>query len=76
MGKRKQEFLNLRMDKRAIHIFKSFEEQELFFLEYFAGLTPSERLQALARIQKQNNKNSAQNPQKKITIRKHFVYGY
>lgn len=60
---------------RSIRIFKSFEEQELFFLRYFARLTPSERLQALARIQKSNLKNSKE-PKKKITIHQHFVYGH
>lgn len=49
------------------------EEQEMFFLEYFAQLTPSERLQALARIQKKTIAFKAK-PSKKITIRKHFVY--
>lgn len=58
---------------KTIRIFKSFEEQEMYFLEYFARLTPSERLQALARIQK-NNTAFNEKPSKKITIRKHFVY--
>ncbi len=61
------------MTKR-IKIFKSFEEQELFFLRYFIELTPSERLQALAKIQKKNNPEKAST--KKITIRKHFIHGY
>lgn len=60
---------------KSIRIFKSFEEQEMYFLEYFVHLTPSERLQALMRIQKVNNKNN-QEPVKKITIRKHFNYGH
>ncbi len=60
---------------KSIKIFKSFEEQEMYFLEYFARLTPSERLKALAKIQKQN-KNFNINPSKKITIRKHFIYGH
>ena len=60
---------------KSIRIFKSFEEQEMYFLEYFVHLTPSERLQALMRIQKMNNKNN-QEPVKKITIRKHFNYGH
>lgn len=59
--------------EKKIHIFKSFEEQEMFFLEHFIHLTPSERLEALARIQKKNNKDQ-QEPVKKITIRKHFHY--
>ncbi len=60
------------MEKR-IKVFKSFEEQEMYFLQHFANLTPSARLQALARIQK-HKKNSES--VKKITVRKHFVYGY
>jgi len=64
-------------EKRTIKIFKSFEEQEMYFLKYFAELTPSQRLQALSKMQRQNNKNAFdQKPQKKITLRKHFVYGY
>lgn len=62
------------MMSKSVHIFKSFEEQELFFLEYFFHLSPSERLKALAGIQKKNNHNS-EKPVKKITIRKHFIYG-
>lgn len=58
---------------KSIQIFKSFEEQEMYFLRYFAQLTPSERLQALARIQK-NSIVFDKKPSKKITIRKHFVY--
>ena len=60
---------------KSIRIFKSFEEQEMYFLEHLVHLTPSERLQALARIQKRNNKD-CQEPVKKITIRKHFHYGH
>ena len=44
------------MEKR-IKIFKSFEEQEMYFLKYFFLLTPSERLKALATLQKKNNKD-------------------
>lgn len=63
--------------KRTIKIFKSFEEQEKYFLKYFAELTPSERLQALSKLQKKNNKDEFNlKPQKKITLRKHFVYGH
>lgn len=61
---------------KSIRIFKSFEEQEMFFLKYFADLTPSERLQALTKLQKQNVNNNEQKPLKKITIRKHFAYGH
>ena len=61
---------------KSIHIFKSFEEQEMFFLEHFFNLTPSERLQALARVQKKNHRNSDYSRVKKITIRKHFANGY
>ena len=61
---------------KSIHIFKSFEEQEMFFLKYFFDQSPSERLQALAKLQKQNNKDLDQKKIKKITIKKHFIYGY
>jgi hypothetical protein len=61
---------------RQIRIFKSFEEQELYLLEYFMLLTPSERLQSLALLQKKNNPDFLKPSPKKITIRKHFVYGH
>ena len=61
---------------KSIRIFKSFEEQEMYFLEYFVHLTPSERLQALAKIQKKNNIYTETKSLKKITIRKHFAYGH
>jgi len=64
------------MGERKIKIFKSFEEQEKYFLDYFFNLSPSERLQALAKLQKINNPHQGRNPSKKITIRKHFVYGH
>ena len=65
------------MGERRIKIFKSFEEQEMDFLKYFFDQTPSERLQALARLQKQNYRDDfLQKPQKKITLRQHFVYGH
>ncbi len=61
---------------KSIRIFKSFEEQELFFLEYFSKLTPSDRLQALTLLQNRNKEKFYQKPRKKITIRKHFIYGH
>ena len=61
---------------KTIRIFKSFEEQEMYYLEYFGNLTPSERLQALAKIQRKNNVQPDIIPAKKITIRKHFFYGH
>ena len=61
--------------RKSIRIFKSFEEQEMYFLEHFVHLTPSERLQALAGLQNKNNKGY-QRPVKKIIIRKHFIYGH
>lgn len=63
------------MEKR-IKIFKSFEEQELYFLKYFYLLTPSERLKALAELQKKNNKYFLKPSPKKVTIQKHFYYGH
>ena len=63
--------------KREIKIFKSFEEQEKYYLEYFATLTASERLKALAELQKKNFKDFLKTPSKKqITIRKHFTDGH
>jgi hypothetical protein len=62
--------------KREIKIFKSFEEQEMYFLEYFYSLSPSDRLKALNDLQKKNNKNFLSLSSKKITIQKHFLYGY
>jgi hypothetical protein len=47
------------MEKR-IKVFKFFEEQEQYFLEYFHLLSPPERLKTLAKLQK------------KITVQKHF----
>ncbi len=61
--------------KREIKKFKSFEEQELYFLRYFVSLTPSERLKALADLQKKNYSGFLNHSPKKITVRKHFVYG-
>jgi hypothetical protein len=61
---------------KSIRIFKSFEEQEQYFLEYFFNLTPSERLQALAKAQKRNHPGSGYSRVKKVTIRKHFADGY
>lgn len=61
---------------KSIKIFKSFEEQERYFLEYFMALTPSERLQSLAALQKKNNPAFGQKIVKKVTIKKHFADGY
>ena len=57
-------------------MFKSFEEQEKYFLAYFVSLSPSERLKALAELQKKNFKNFTAPSPKKITVYKHFVYGH
>jgi hypothetical protein len=62
--------------KREIKIFRSFEEQELYFLNYFFSLTPSERLKALADLQKKNYPGFLHPSPKKITVQKHFVYGH
>ncbi|MES1219807.1 MAG: hypothetical protein ABUT20_30180 [Bacteroidota bacterium] len=62
--------------ERKIKIFKSFEEQERYFLEYFAALSPYERLKALSELQKKNYKDFLGPFIKKITIRKHFEDGY
>jgi len=63
------------MEKR-IQIFKSFEEQEQYFLDYFFLKNPSERLQALAQLQKKNNKSFLQPSERTITIHKRFSDGY
>lgn len=62
--------------ERKIKIFRSFEEQELYFLEYFAKLTPSERLKALSELQKKNYKDFLKPFTREITIRKHFADGH
>jgi hypothetical protein len=62
--------------KREIKIFKSFEEQEEYFNSYFYNLTPSERLQALNRIQLLNSEKQPEKTKRKITLRKHFGNGY
>ncbi|MGC4037545.1 MAG: hypothetical protein QM764_16405 [Chitinophagaceae bacterium] len=62
--------------ERKIKIFKSFEEQERYFLEYFISLSPSGRLKALAELQKKNYKDFLKPFVKKITIQKHFADGH
>ena len=62
--------------KREIKIFRTFEEQERYFLEYFVLLTPSERLKALAQLQKKIYKDFLKPSAKKITIHKHFLDGH
>ena len=61
--------------ERVIKKFNSFEEQENYFLQYFYELSPSDRLKALAALQKRINKDFLRPSPKKVTIRKHFVYG-
>lgn len=63
--------------KRELKIFRSFEEQEMYFLQYFMKLTPSERLQKLAMLQKKNFQNFTAPSKKQITVRKqYFANGY
>lgn len=63
--------------KREIKLFKSFEEQEIYFLEYFMKLSPSERFRALAELQKKNYKDFFKPFPKKITLHKpYFANGY
>lgn len=63
--------------KREIKIFRSFEEQEQYFLKYFMSLTPSERLKALSGLQKKNYKDFNKPSPKKITVQKYyFANGY
>lgn len=61
---------------KTIKIFKSFEEQEMYFLQHFYQMTPSERLQELSRVQKKNYKDLNTIATKKITIKKHFADGH
>jgi hypothetical protein len=61
---------------RSIKIFKSFEEQEKWFLEYFASLTPSERLKSLSELQKKNYPSFMKPPARQVVILKHFMHGY
>ena len=60
--------------ERVIKKFDSFEEQENYFLQYFYELSPSDRLKALAALQKRINKDFLKPSPKKVTIRKHFIY--
>jgi len=61
---------------KKLKVFNSFEEQEMYFLNYFFNLTPSERLKALGDLQLKNYKNFNKNVVKKITIKKHFLDGH
>ena len=54
--------------------FNSFEEQEQYFLKCFYEVSPSDRLKALAALQKRINKDFLKPSPKKVTIRKHFIY--
>jgi len=60
--------------ERVIKKFNSFEEQENYFLQFFYELSTSDRLKALAALQKKNNKDFLKPSPKKITIRKDFFY--
>lgn len=63
--------------KGEIKIFKTFEEQELYFLDYFVHLTPSERLRSLAELQRKNYKGFLTPSGKKLTVKKqYFANGY
>ena len=59
---------------KSIKIFKSFKDQEMYLLEYFFKMTPSERLQALSKLQRLNS--PLEKVKKRITIRNHFLYGH
>jgi hypothetical protein len=62
--------------KREIKIFRSFEEQEQYFLEYFFLLTPSERLKALSELQKKSYTDFLKPSVKKISLKKHYLDGH
>ena len=53
MGKGTQKFLNLIMKKR-IQLFKSFEEQEQYYMDKMLNSTSLERFKNLFRMQKIN----------------------
>lgn len=61
---------------KTIKIFKSFEEQEMYFLDYFFQLSPSQRLKALADLQRKNYKDFNAPSAKTITVKKDFSNGY
>jgi hypothetical protein len=62
--------------KREIRVFKSFEEQELYFLSHLVNLTPSERLKALSRLRGKNFIEFYKLSPKKITLQKKSGTGY
>ena len=59
--------------EKAIKKFHSFEKQENHFLQYFYELSPSDRIKALAALQKRINKDFLKPSPKIVTIRKHFI---
>ncbi len=71
-GLKNTEVSNFEVMKREIKTFKSFAEQEQYFLEYFMNLTPSERLKSLAELQKKNYKDFTKPAAKLLTVRKHY----
>jgi hypothetical protein len=58
--------------ENRIRIFKTFEEQERYFLQYFFQLTPSERLQSLAALQKKNYPNFLKPSGRLLTVHKQY----
>lgn len=59
-----------------IKLFKDFKEQELYFLEYFYALSPSERLKKLSDLQKRNFKDFLKPKPRQIAIHKFSQNGY
>jgi hypothetical protein len=57
---------------RKIVKFKTNEDQEFYFLNYYYGLSPIERLRALAALQLRN-RTMPLVPVKKISILKHHL---
>ncbi len=56
------------MGERRIKIFKSFEEQEAYHLNWMLNSTPAERLQALYKMQQITNKFHKQESDKRTII--------
>ena len=61
------------MSERRIKIFKTFEEQEAYHLEWAINTTPKERLIALLKMQRVTNTFHKKTPGKR-TITIHHGY--
>lgn len=75
MGERTPEFLGTAMAKQ-VKIFRSFEEQEMYFLQYFYTLSPKDRFRRLCELQKKMYPGFLNPAAKKITIYKAGKNGF